>query len=136
VAFAQHRQQVVDHAANMRDVDLDVDVGRRMRSQHDVIRLGGVLHGPGELQPAALDHASEHVLGAGLRERHPACRELVQHLLLALYANRAQSAIRERQREGKTDPAEADDGNARFHERQSICARSGTGAQTPARSAD
>ena len=94
-----------------------------MRREHDVVRLGGVLHGPCELEPTALDHALEHVLGASLSERHPASRELVEHRLLALDADRAQAAVREGQREGQADTAEADDGDARFHAPQSIYAR-------------
>ena len=94
-----------------------------MRSEDDVVRLGGVLHRTRQLEPVALQHAFEQLLGAGLRERHLAGRELVQHPLLALDADRSQPSVRERQREGKADPAEADDGNARFHGRQSIYAR-------------
>ena len=57
--------------------------------------------------------------------------------LISLLATLTISAIfrfREGQRERQADPAEADDGDARFHGAQSIYARSGTGAQTPARS--
>ena len=115
MALAQDRQQVVDHAAHVRDVDLDVHVRGRVRGEDDVVGLRGVLHRPRQLEPVALEHAFEQLLGAGLRERHLARRELVQHPLLALHADRAQPSIRERQREGQADPAEADDGNARFH---------------------
>ena len=75
----------------------------------------GVLHRARQLEPVALQHALEQLLGAGLRERHLAGRELVEHRLLALDADRSQPSVRERQREGKADPAEADDGDARFH---------------------
>ena len=91
--------------------------------EHDVVGLRGVLHGPRQLEPVALEHALEQLLGAGLRERHLARRELVQHPLLALHADRAQPSIRKRQREWQADPAEADDGDARFHAGQSIYAR-------------
>ena len=84
---------------------------------------------------AGLHDAPEQLLRARLRERHLARGELVQHGLLALHPDRAQPAIGERQREWQADTAEADDGDARFHPRESTCAGSGTGAQTPARSA-
>ena len=88
MALAQDRQQVVDHAAHVRDVDLDVHVGGRVRREHDVVRLGGVLHRTRQLEPVALQHALEQLLRAGLRERHLAGRELVEHPLLALDADR------------------------------------------------
>ena len=97
--------------------------------------LRGVLHRARQLEPVARDHALEQLLRAGLRERHLPRRDLVEHGLLALDADRAQAALGERQREWQADSAEADDGDARFHSTQSTCAGSGTGGQTPARSA-
>jgi hypothetical protein len=135
VALAEHGEEVVDHAPHVRDVDLDVHVRRRVERQDDVVGARGVLHCARELEAAARDHALEHLLRARLRERHLAACHLVEHGLLALHSDRREAAVRERQREGQPDSAEADDGDARFHARESRAAGSGTGGRTPARSA-
>ena len=119
VALAQHRQQVVDHAAHVRDVDLDVHVRRRVEGQHDVVGARGVLDRARQLEPAAdsTTRSSSSCVPVS-RERHLARRELVEHGLLALDPDRVEPAIGERQREWQADTAEADDGDARFHPRR------------------
>jgi hypothetical protein len=135
VTLAEHRQQVVDDSADVRDVDLDVHVRGRVEREHDVVGARGVLDRARQLEPVARDHALEQFLGAGLGERHLPGGELVEHRLLALDADGVESTLGERQREGQADTAEADDGDARFHATQSTGAGSGTGEQMPARSA-
>jgi hypothetical protein len=122
MTLAQHRQQVVDHAPDVRDVDLDVHVRRRVEREHDVVGARRVLHRPRQLEAVTSHDPLEQLLRAGLRERHLAARHLVEHRLLALHADRRKPAVGERQRQGKADTAEADDGNARFHVRQSTAA--------------
>ena len=131
----EHGKQVVDHAAQVGDVDLDVDVRGRVEREHDVIGARGILNEPGELQPVLREHALEQVLRSRFMERHLARRELVEHGGLPLDPDRPQPAIGERQRERQADPAEADYGDSLIHAKQSTCARRGTGAQTPGRSA-
>ena len=95
VALAQHGQQVVDHAADLRDVDLDVDVGGGAEREDDVVRLRGVLHeARGAEAPASLDPLKQ-LLRPGLGERHAPGRDLLEHGGLALDPDHLEAAIRE-----------------------------------------
>ena len=91
------------------------DERRRAERQHDVVRARRLLDGARQLEPPPRHDALEQLLGAGLVERHLARRQLIEHGLPALDSDRGQAAVRERQREGQADTAEADDGDACFH---------------------
>ena len=69
VALAQQRHQIVDHAADVGDVDLDVRERRRVQRQHDLIRSAASCTSS-SAEPAGRLHALEQLLRAGLLERH------------------------------------------------------------------
>ena len=139
VALAQHRQQVVDHAADLGDVDLDVDVGRRPQREHDVVGLGRVLDDSRALEPALAEHAVEQLLRAGLTERHPTRLELGEDRLLALDSDHVEPVAGEGKRQRQSHPAQTDYGDALCHRGQSTrgdgAVRPDTGGQSRRRSA-
>jgi hypothetical protein len=120
LALAQERQQGVDRAADLRDVDLDVHVRGRAQREHDLIGLGGVLDPLREPQAVAGQHALEQLLGAGLVERHLAGAHGVEHARLAVHADHVQAPVGEGQRERQTDAAEPHDRYVRGHGPEAI----------------
>jgi hypothetical protein len=114
----EQRQQLVEHAANAGDVDLDVAVRRRAQRQHDVLGADDVGHRVGELEAAAREHALQEVLGAGLVERHAPVADSGEHGRLPVDADHAQPPVGERQRERQADAAQADDRDAFAHPRK------------------
>jgi hypothetical protein len=131
LALLQHRQQIVDHAPDLRDVDLDVHVGGRAEGEHDVVGAGGVPDRFRALEATVLEHPLEQVLRAGLVKWHPPGRDLLEHRISPLDADHLEPPVRERQRQRQAHPAETDDGDALRHNP----VRPGTAWQTTRRSA-
>ena len=79
VVLAQVRQQVVEHGADVADVDLDVRQRGRAEREHDRVGLRGVGGAAGEVEVDARDQ----LVGAGLLERHPPLADRGQALGVA-----------------------------------------------------
>ena len=107
LAGPQERQQVVEHRADVAEVDLDVREHRRAEREHDGVRLRGVGGASRDVEV----HARQHVLRAGLLEGHPARPDGLEPLGVLVDAEDAQPGVREHERERQPDPAEADDGD-------------------------
>jgi hypothetical protein len=108
VTGSEHRQQGVEHGADVRHVDLDVPEARRPERQHDVPRGGRVLEPVREPQAPLVEHPLQQLLGAALLERHHARAHRLQPVRVLVDTDRVEAAVGEAQRERKPDAAEPD----------------------------
>ena len=109
MAGAQQRQQVIERGADLGEVGFDVGEGGRAEREHDVLGAGRRLGAIGELQETGGKHAIEHLLGAGLLERHLAVAQRAGDRRVVIDADHVPATVGEAQRERQTDPPQADD---------------------------
>ena len=117
--LAKHGQEVVNHLADLGDVDFDVDVGGRTQGQHDVVGPRRVLHEPGGFEPSARAHLLEQRLSARFGKGHLSGVELLEHGRLPLDPDHVKTTGGERESQRQADPAESDHGNGFGHRAES-----------------
>ncbi len=130
LAFAQYRQQIVEHRLNLAQVDFDVGKRRRPERDNDRVGLGGVGDARRPLDLLSRRDARQHRFGARLVERHPARLNGVQALAVGVNADCSKALVGEGKRKRQAHAAAANNRYAEAHRPQVSCWWCGPWAQS------
>ena len=109
MAGAEHAEEVVEGGTDVAHVDLDMREGGGSEGDHDVACAGGIGDPLRQRETAACVHALEHLLGAGLLERHPAFTHRAEAHGVVVDSDDREPAIGEGERQRQAHAPEADD---------------------------
>jgi hypothetical protein len=99
VSWAQERHELVERPPQVRDVNLDVRVGRGAEGEDDVVRPGRGVHVGAEGQASRRQYAEEQLLGPRLVEGHLSATHRVEDGGLPLDSDDLHAAVGEGERE-------------------------------------
>jgi hypothetical protein len=126
VAGPQQRQQVVERRLDLTEVGLDVRERRGPDRDHDVSHPGRVGCAIAQLEHSSRGDALQQLLGALLRERHPAGLESLDDRRVVVDPEYANPAVGEAQGQRQADPPESD------HRQRSLVAHRFNATHCPA----